>query len=194
MTFRYVQDLDWFRGSGSTRQIAALSERQEPAPIFSIAHPSISSPMAESPPEPTTVFRPLKRRKVFRQRDSSQSPSRDDTATPDSDANGPPSEDNPVANASVAEQLRQRKALQRRGGITFSAAQTDTPCGEASAEPQRISKDAPTDDYAIRFAPQTGQVADVNKHMLVSTQSTPAIPNQFCLSSLPHPGADFSHR
>ena len=195
MIFRYVQDLELVRGNGSTRQIAALGERQEVGSSDHLDCSSIiPSTMAESPPEPATVFRPLKRRKVFRQRDSYQSPPRDDTATPDSDANGQPSEDDPAANASVTELLRQRKALQRRGGITFSAAQADSPYGEVSAEPQRLPKDAPTDDYAIRFAPQTGQVADVNKHMLVSTPVVLSYSPPACLPPRLFSGADSSHR
>lgn len=72
---------------------------------------------------------------------------------------------------SAAQILRQLKALQkRRGGIEFTIpivnARTDSPEPEDSG--QLKDKDETTQDIKTvvdRFAPQTGQVADVDKHM-----------------------------
>ena len=72
---------------------------------------------------------------------------------------------------SVTEILRRRKAAQRRrGGIEFT--NTSTTMQSGSAIPQRSKALVAKEDTAIeleavvnRFAPQTGQVADVDKHM-----------------------------
>lgn len=85
-----------------------------------------------------TLFRPFKRRKISRPR--SLSP--------------PPDESESTAFPAV-------RQPRRRGGIEFTATESrvedDTPKPEAD-EP----------DMASRFAPQTGQIADVNTHMWVS--------------------------
>ena len=75
------------------------------------------------------------------------------------------------SNISVAEILRQRKAAQRRrGGIEFTNAPTTLQSG--SALPQHSKALVAKEDTAAelevvvnRFAPQTGQVADADKHM-----------------------------
>lgn len=72
---------------------------------------------------------------------------------------------------SAAQILRQRKAVQkRRGGIEFTIstvnARTDSP--EPEDSDQLKDKDETSQDIKTvvdRFAPQTGQVADVDKHM-----------------------------
>ena len=68
---------------------------------------------------------------------------------------------------SVAEVLRQRKAAQRRkGGIDFSNTNTITTAPLTSDA--LIVKEDPVEQLKTvvdRFAPQTGQVADVDKHM-----------------------------
>lgn len=75
---------------------------------------------------------------------------------------------------SVAEVLRQRKATQRRrGGIEFrhggTAVTHDSPGTQATSSPQdeeqKLDKIITVVD---RFAPQTGQVADVDQHMYVT--------------------------
>ena len=83
----------------------------------------------------------------------------------------PQKQDDIDAPLSVAELLRQRKALQRRkGGIGF--ANTDDIRNTETADPQKNSTG--TDQGKVlsklvtvidRFAPQTGQVADVDQHM-----------------------------
>lgn len=72
---------------------------------------------------------------------------------------------------SAAQILRQLKAVQRRrGGIEFTIptvnARTDSP--EPEDSDQLKDKDETSRDIKTvtdRFAPQTGQVADVDKHM-----------------------------
>ncbi|KAL8797671.1 MAG: hypothetical protein Q9195_000023 [Heterodermia aff. obscurata] len=78
---------------------------------------------------------------------------------------------------SLAELLRQRKALQRRrGGIGF--ANTSTTTGETlptaqikNVEPEEQASPANFVTVADRFAPQTGQVADVDQHMMAYIDS-----------------------
>ena len=123
--------------------------------------------------------RPLKRRKFYRKRGE------DEDQIPDNSESKPltiqelithhghnqilEAESKPV---SAAEVLRQRKAApRRRGGIEFTAAVNVRNALELSLE----SSDATTEkeDHTTleiktvvdRFAPQTGQVADVDKHM-----------------------------
>ena len=72
---------------------------------------------------------------------------------------------------SVAEILRRRKATQRRrGGIEFTNAGADTKISSNVTRTIDTSADnedtlSETKTVVNRFAPQTGQVADVNKHM-----------------------------
>ena len=134
------------------------------------------------------AFRPAKRRKQYRRRndeDEQHNPSVPEISTPQPlVASEPENFDVPqdsllegraspalLEDVSLSELLRQRKLLQRRkGGIEF------TNKGE-SDEKQMIlveSNGRPTEQDEIaseiekvvnRFAPQTGQVADVDKHM-----------------------------
>ena len=75
------------------------------------------------------------------------------------------------ASFSVTDILRQRKAAQRRrGGIEFTNAPTTTQGELATSQSSRafVAKDtaaAELEAVVNRFAPQTGQVADVDKHM-----------------------------
>lgn len=70
----------------------------------------------------------------------------------------------------IAQILRQHKAAQRRrGGIEFTNS-SNTRLASSAAEPSDalIEKDDTIQEIKTvvdRFAPQTGQVADVNKHM-----------------------------
>lgn len=141
------------------------------------------------------VFRPNKRRKVYRKHfeiEEGQVPevtistdapeirngpsaaprSKDDDAIlPDSDAHSSPV-------SSIAEILRLRKQVRnRRGGIEFAneASQPERPSGKTTIGVNASNGDhsatsiekTPAEIAAIvnRFAPQTGQVADVNRHM-----------------------------
>ncbi len=72
---------------------------------------------------------------------------------------------------SVAEILRQRKAIQRRkGGIEFRAFDTASKSDQSGSQgiSSLLDKDDAMDKIVTvvdRFAPQTGQVADVDQHM-----------------------------
>jgi hypothetical protein len=135
--------------------------------------PDNSSEIALSEP----LFRPLKRRKFYRKRtDGDEAGAGDDresqvetTALPPTEPlqENPNETDGPVK-LDIAEVLRLRKLRHRRNGIEFTVAR---PPGSGSGTPQ---PDADEDDEMTpeevkkvvnRFAPQTGQVMDVNKHM-----------------------------
>ena len=77
---------------------------------------------------------------------------------------------------SVAELLRQRKALQRRrGGIGFAntGTTTSTSLPPQIETPKSEVQDSPSKFVTVadRFAPQTGQVADVDQHMYAEPTS-----------------------
>lgn len=141
------------------------------------------------------VSRPAKRRKFYRQRNDSdnnfaangvpplplggitaETPStleelveqaRNSTDTVHED------EDDPEPQLPVAEILRRRRAARnRRGGIEFSNVGHGTKLSSELAQPTDVLALVDKDDTIAdvktvvnRFAPQTGQVADVDKHM-----------------------------
>ena len=113
------------------------------------------------------LFRPTKRRKVFRQRDSSTEACTEPSATAQSLDELILSASNPSSELSVADIVRQRKILQRkRGGIEFSTPKPAKSTSERQIE-QTTSVPVNNDNEAVggRFAPQTGQVAVNDKHM-----------------------------
>ena len=136
-------------------------------------------------PEPDLSFRPTKRRKFYRKRaDTEDNGDSSVVASGETNAstelltveeliaqNGQPT--NTEAHAeeeprlSVAEILRQRKAAQRRkGGIDFRNTNNVTTVPPTSDA--LVVKEDPIEKLKTvvdRFAPQTGQVADVDKHM-----------------------------
>lgn len=129
-------------------------------------------------------FRPFKRRNFFRKRVEFGSDAEEDSTTKSnvqidstSEQPLPPFVDGKEhadveAQVSVAELLRRRRAAQkRRAGIEFS---NSTPVGESSNTIMSGTGDEILDNeeslhkiltVVDRFAPQTGQVADVDKHM-----------------------------
>ena len=139
------------------------------------------------------AFRPSKRRKFYRKRDDSDSNLEGDGIRSLSHG-GPPAEvpttlEELVEQArnttgvehevdaepqlSVTEILRRRRAARsRRGGIEFSNVGHGTKANSDTAQHPNavvvIDKDdslAEIKTVVDRFAPQTGQVADVDKHM-----------------------------
>lgn len=134
-------------------------------------------------------LRTFKRRKCYRKRAEIESPaSGDDIKSESNEEEAKPLtldelitrhgldhnmtvEDGEDSQFSAAQILRQLKAVpKRRGGIEFTIptvnARTDSPEPEDSDHLK--DKDATTQDIKTvvdRFAPQTGQVADVDKHM-----------------------------
>ncbi|KAL8872063.1 MAG: hypothetical protein Q9174_002244 [Haloplaca sp. 1 TL-2023] len=139
------------------------------------------------------TFRPFKRRRVYRKRVDEEEASReespsncnrpnnvyqsDETCSQPLDRIDDGSKRDSQAKLSIAEIIKQRKAVQRRrGGIEFSNA---TPVAESSNTPTIISTEVLDNEESLdkiltvvdRFAPQTGQVADVDKHMMAYIDS-----------------------
>lgn len=149
--------------------------------------------MQDDKPLTDPAFRPAKRRKFYRQRDNSDSNPEPNgiTSLPLSgiSAQTPTTleelveqarnstdmlhEDDGEPQLLVAEVLRRRRAARnRRGGIEFSNVGYSTKVSSASAHPTDALAMADKDDSMAdvktvvnRFAPQTGQVANVDKHM-----------------------------
>ena len=117
-----------------------------------------------SPDPSMPLFRPNKKRKIYRQRAADED--EDSTAV---HSPPPQSLDELIASASnnakadalsMAEILRLRKQRKPRTGVEFR------PMGTVRDEEQRIVEEKEEDEGpAARFAPQTGTVGDVNKHM-----------------------------
>ncbi|TVY38091.1 hypothetical protein LSUB1_G003819 [Lachnellula subtilissima] len=128
-------------------------------------------------PESTILFRPSKKRKIYRQRATSRSP----TPPPQSSVPVlvPQSLDDLIASTSHSEQraeiegipvpiseiLRLRKL--RKGGVEFRADSGSAIHGAREEESAVVLREEPEalDGVARKFAPQTGTVGDVNKHM-----------------------------
>lgn len=142
--------------------------------------------MADSAAQPEalpvdTLFRPAKRRRHYRKRADGVEPedlntlmdgTRGDIAVAgpsSSKQNTAENQEDDTIKATEKLRLRQH-ARNRRGGIEFvngvrdmSIASGASPPSEAG--PERDSTSEEVAGLANRFAPQTGQVADVNKHM-----------------------------
>lgn len=149
--------------------------------------------MQDDKPLTDPAFRPAKRRKFYRRRDNSDSNPEPhgitslplggiSAQTPTTleelvkqarDSTDMVHEDDGEPQLLVAEVLRRRRAARnRRGGIEFSNVGHNT---KLSSEPAHstdalalVDKDdtmAVVKTVVNRFAPQTGQVADVDKHM-----------------------------
>ena len=119
------------------------------------------------------LFRPLKRRKFYRKRANEDDiETTGDGSTPTLPSSEPSQENegdtSESAKLDIAEILRLRKLRYRRSGIEFTVAR---PPGSGSGTPQpSADEDAEMTPEEVkkvvnRFAPQTGQVMDVNKHM-----------------------------
>ena len=138
-------------------------------------------------------FRPFKRRRVYRKREDDDeasgegSPSKrsrlnsayqvDETPSQLSDRSDDEIIRGGQAELPIAEIIKRRKAAQRRrGGIEFSNA---APVAESSDAPTKIATEVLDNEESLdkiltvvdRFAPQTGQVADVDKHMYAVPRS-----------------------
>ena len=141
------------------------------------------------------LFRPSKRRKFYRKRTDAEDEGLPTLPSPPPPPPPPPLESMTVDELishhahlnesqnekadeeplSVAEILRQRKAMMRRkGGIEFTNSHTSSSTTPHTSDALLVKEDdTPADIKSVieRFAPQTGQVADVaDKHMY-------AIPN-----------------
>ena len=155
--------------------------------------------MQEDDQIPSEFFRPAKRRKFYRKRSDAEDKKASEATIPPCVASPElqtvdelisqnsrmsgvqgrmEDEDRPL---SVAEILRQRKAVQRRrGGIEFSNlnASTSTPDTPEPSDAlvEQENDVLPDNDSVIsRFAPQTGQVSETvnDKHMYVLVHLSP---------------------
>lgn len=178
LRFKFNADNQTIRTSLSHHCAASMEE---------IAEPLISDRNFDPPP--------FKKRKAYRRRPQSEDEEDDGihtsppiAPTPDSvsskdfisqssreaDAKALLERETPL---SVAEILRQRKSIQRRrGGIEYRT--VDTASKSEASGTQAISSLLDKDDtldkittVVDRFAPQTGQVADVDQHMYAMPHS-----------------------
>ena len=122
--------------------------------------------------EEAALFRPVKRRKFQRARPSVEheepgaEPSAGEMGATASNISGESAEER-----TIAEILRMRTASKRRGlGVEFSNKKPDAVDGLADIESLRTTEAQADKLKAIsdRFVGHTGQVVDVDKHMLVS--------------------------
>ena len=149
-----------------------------------MAEPNLQRPHADLLEE---AFRPAKRRKFYRKRAEDDEPENTATAAAETVpsvtpltldelviARGvvPDVEAQEVGSTvSVANIIRQRKAIQRkRAGIEFRNTTNAPQSGSATPSLSKVltgKDEAAADIEAVvnRFAVQTGQVADVDKHM-----------------------------
>ena len=153
----------------------------------------ISQPMAQAVvikevTDAEQVFRPTKRRKRYRRRnddDDEHTPSGPELGLPQASELPQPGningyapdlldhEGSPVVlgDGSLAELLRQRRLLQRRkGGVEFTnkgkpSAQQISSAGRSGRPTEQDEVAREIEKVVNRFAPQTGQIADVDKHM-----------------------------
>ena len=126
---------------------------------------------SQSPkPSSDTLFRASKRRKVYRQRETEEeSDALFNLITPSNPQEHQLTEPNTKElGTDIVNILKLRRAgKSRRGGIEFS--NSSRPRENASDGSHEVDqRDETLEDIAImvnRFAPQTGQVADVDEHM-----------------------------
>lgn len=183
--------------------ISICLRHQIPVPLrYGRPESSISTMDQNTAPEdelPQVTSRPFKRRKFHRKRPAS--PPNEDAAAPfpaisntsalsptvagqcASISQLPDTEQQPISHPqlTIADILRQRQASQRRrGGIEFT---NSTPITESSIDKARHADPVLENEDSFgkiltvvdRFAPQTGQVADVDKHMYAAPKSSMAL-------------------
>ena len=121
------------------------------------------------------VFRPNKKRKIYRRRAEDE----DEEAAPPTTTTSPPAQslDELIASSakyaeeegtplSMAEILRLRKSRKPKAGVEFKATGNLARDDEgALVMPAEVMGRTEAAGPVKRFAPQTGAVADVNKHM-----------------------------
>ncbi|KAI9834955.1 MAG: hypothetical protein M1819_002678 [Sarea resinae] len=144
--------------------------------------------LSETAPTSEPLFRPTKRRKFYRKREEDNEDGGNTSvttlrttepsiATPPSQADTEGSTQSTagdLTHLSMTDILRLRKAVRsRKGGIEFSARSNNVARGNSpSAGPtsdaliEREQTPEEIQPVVNRFAPQTGQIADVDKHMM----------------------------
>jgi hypothetical protein len=133
----------------------------------------MASPLPPAEPE-TILFRPAKKRKIYRQRPTkSRSPSPQPASpTPQSldelIASGSADVDVEGTNIPISEILRLRKLRKGKLGVEFRADGSSHQKEDESAGAVVLMEEheeGGLDGVPHKFAPQTGTVGDVNKHM-----------------------------
>lgn len=124
----------------------------------------------------TVLFRPSKKRKTYRKRADEET---EDTISPiatpapstidDLIARSQDVPDIEATTVPVSEILRIRKLRKAKGGVEFRVASTKKNESDELAVRAPSAEEETPEDGAVRvgrrFAPQTGTVGDVNKHM-----------------------------
>lgn len=146
----------------------------------------MEKPLHTNQPASSPYARPSKRRKFYRKRGDEELSINEDEAQAEADVTDnvhsltideltskggslhhPDAEQDQNLPLSAAELICRRKAHRRRLGIEFNNSNSDR---TSSAPPENSTVALQDDALEIktindRFAPQTGQVADVDKHM-----------------------------
>ena len=126
------------------------------------------------------LFRPSKRRKIFRKRQGDEN--EEDGAQPTSprvaDDDSVARSASPSDSLDISEVIKVRRHNKSRGvGVAFSSTSSRPTTTTSVAETDtRTHDDAPRlQGIEDRFITHTGQVVDVDKHMFVSPPSMPSI-------------------
>lgn len=169
-------------------QPTVTTPNQQPYQHLDIHKMSTPSSLPSDPAQADTIlFRPTKKRKIYRQRAAADdeveaappaasfanpaaAQSLDELITSASTAaaNAGVEEAENVSTVSMAEILRLRKKLKARGGVEFKASGHVARDGEGELVPREDEEkvEGAASSRVLRtFAPQTGTVGDVNRHM-----------------------------
>jgi hypothetical protein len=134
---------------------------------------------AEALAEPAILFRPSKKRKIYRQRATSQEPDVPILSVPEAQSldelisSTAKEADMEGVEVSMSEILRLRKQRKGKGGVFFGA---DTSSVKLRDEERSLAIREPEDEkgeegfesnggVVRKFAPQTGTVGNVDRHM-----------------------------
>jgi hypothetical protein len=129
--------------------------------------------------EPPILFRPSKKRKIYRQRATSQEPDVPTLSVPEAQSidelisSTAQEADKEGVEVSMSEILRLRKQRKGKGGVGFGA---DSSSIKARDEERSLALRGPEDEkgedgleinggVVRKFAPQTGAVGNVDRHM-----------------------------
>ncbi len=162
-------------------------------PLHQYSNTQILKTMSTPPVPPTdlaqadtVLFRPTKKRKIYRQRASEDEPTPPSVSSPEppaaasvaeaqslddliSTASGSVLGNGPVdvgaAPVSMAEILRMRKKNKTRGGVEFKASGHVARDEEGELILRPDEEALGSSGVPRKFAPQTGAVGDVNRHM-----------------------------
>lgn len=166
------------------------SQHQQTSRSINTKQPYTMSTSPIPPPDPaqadTVLFRPAKKRKIYRQRATEDEPAPPSVSPPESQVAVPVAEaqslDDLISTASgsvpgngelevenvsvsMAEILRLRKKNKARGGVEFKASGHIARDEEGELILRPDEEVVGSNGVPRKFAPQTGAVGDVNRHM-----------------------------